>query len=121
MEALEEILDPEALDSELTLVGKVTATIDEQLSQEAIEITVVKTFQETALETAAKFKDWVLERLKSTTLTDIVVVGTGIFMLYQMIAKQAETAQSSGQRVKLASAIDGCQATLVEKYTDTIQ
>lgn len=90
-------------------------------SSVAVEEKAVTSFMEKALESASSFKDWVVTKVKSMSVGDAVMLGTGVLMLYQLIKSDAQKAANGGKRISLNSAIAGVQKTLVDNYENMRQ
>jgi hypothetical protein len=115
----EEIFEEVTSDEEAMSVADSVET-ESEVSEEEIDQEEVATFKDKALKTASSFKDWVVGKVKGMSIADIVMLGTGILLVYQIVDKHAQVAEKGSQKIKLSSAIDGTRATLVNKYNETI-
>jgi len=80
----------------------------------------VNTFRETVLNTANSLKNWTVNALKGLTIEKVVMLGTGILMVYELISKHASAAGESGKRVKLSDAINGVKNVLVQEHQKNV-
>ncbi|MGA0560167.1 hypothetical protein ACO2Q8_26125 [Larkinella sp. VNQ87] len=116
----EEVLEDVLTDEDAMSVASDVES-ESTLSEEEVDQEEVASFKEKALQTASKFKDYVLDKVKSLTIEKVVMLGTGILLVYQLIEKHAEVADKGGKKVKLSAAIDGTRSVLVDKYEDTVR
>lgn len=115
----EELFDSVIEDEELMGIARKVEGYG-TFSEESIVREEVTTFTDQVLSSAKTFKDWVVSKLKGLTLTDVVMVGTGVIMLYEFIEKQAQKSSQSGKMIALSEAIKGAKQTLETDYDRTI-
>jgi hypothetical protein len=89
-------------------------------SEESIVRKEVTAFTDKVLSSAKTFRDWLVPKLKGLTVTDVVMFGTGVIMLYELIEKHAQQSSKSGKTIALSDAIKGARQTLETDYDKTI-
>lgn len=113
----EEVIESEEA---MAVAGECATPEAAEASEVALEEQEVQIWSEKALASAKTFKDYVVKGMQGLTIEKVVMLGTGVIMLYEFIEKQASQAKSSGKRISLDSAIKGVQRALVDNYDKTI-
>lgn len=118
---LEEVLDAVSEDEAgMNVSREVAEEGAASLSEEGIEEAAVTSWSNKVLTSAKTFKDWVIKGLASPAVANLIMLGTGLVMLYELMSAHANQAQATGKRIALSSAIDGVKKTLVDKHDSTI-